>query len=103
MCPLIRRARLDYAYEQKVFARMGKRAERCLTFIYRVKTCACPCGLMCQREQGDAYKLSTKRFGNVLSTTRVEKVANLMVTYADSLSSTFIGYHILLPGICLRF
>lgn len=82
---------------------MGKRAERCLTFIYRVKTCACPCGLMCQREQGDAYKLSIRRFGDVLFTTRVEKVADLMVTYADSPSSIFIGYFILLPGYACGF
>lgn len=57
----------------------------------------------CQRQQNDAYKLSTKRFGSVLFTTCVEKVADLLVTYADSPSSIFIGYHILLPGIYSRF
>ena len=53
---------------------------------------------MCQREQGDAYKLSIRRFGDVLFTTRVEKVADLMVTYADKLT-----YLTLLPRIYSRF
>lgn len=47
------------------------------------------------------YRRKTLAFFS--STTCVEKVADLLVTYADSPSSTFIGYSILLPGICLRF
>lgn len=56
-----------------------------------------------QSEQGDAYKLSTKGFGVLPSTTRVKKVADLLVTYADSPLSIFMGYHTLLPGMSRGF
>lgn len=56
-----------------------------------------------QSEQDDAYKLSTKGFGVLLSTTRVKKVADRFGHYADSPLSIFIGYHTLFPGIVSRF
>ena len=58
---------------------------------------------VCQSEQGSAYKLSTKDFGVLPSTTRVKKVADRFGHYADSPLSIFIGYHALLPGAVSRF
>ena len=66
---------MECAYEQKAFAHLGQTSRKVSDLHLQTENLRVSLCFVRQSEQGNAYKLSTKGFGVLLSTTRVEKVA----------------------------
>jgi hypothetical protein len=91
------------AYEQKAFAHLGQTSRRVTIPHLQGENLRVSLWFDVPKVTRQRLQTINEKLWLFLSTTCVEKVADLMVTYADSPSSIFIGYHTLFPGVCLRF